>query len=347
MGASTQSTRSRRLSLVIVTMLVVLGSVPGVALAETRVDESVVVESGEVVNGDLTVIAGSVTIKGRVEGDLRAIGATVRITGTVTGDVTATGGSVVITRDGVVRGTLETAAGTVVLAGTVNGSVRAKAGTITLASRATVGGDLVSDGVLTRAAGATVGGTVRTETGVGVGSVFDVSIPKWVPLVYFFVVGLLAILLLVTIFPAFSTAVARGIADDPLRSGGAGLLTLGGMPVVLAAVAITLVGIPLSLVGLGAYLIGVLCGGLYGRYALGHYLLSERGYENRFVASLVGFLFVAVIVRVPLVGNVLNLLVMVVGFGGLAEVLYSRYRGRRTSEGEGDEYDRSQGTTSE
>ncbi|MFB6200746.1 MAG: polymer-forming cytoskeletal protein [Halorhabdus sp.] len=343
MNGTSQTARKRGV-LVVVALIVMLSVLPGVALGETRAGGSVVVEAGETVEGDLTVFAGSVTIEGTVDGDVTAFGGSVRIDGTVTGDVSVSAGSIVLGPGGTITGSLQATTGTAVLAGTVGGDVTAIAGSVELTSTATLGGDLTYDGSLDRAVGATVQGTVTETSSAGFGSVIGVSIPRWLPAAYFFAAGLLAAVLCVGLFPHFSTAVADGIIADPLRSGGAGLLVLVGWPVMLVVFAITIVGIPLAVLGALGYAVALWIASLYGRYAVGEYVLSLFEVDNRWIALLVGFVAVTVLVRVPLLGGVLQLIVVVLGLGAISDVLYRRYRDREVKS-EPDEADDSSATS--
>jgi len=67
---------------------------------------------------------------------------------------------------------------------------------------------------------------------------------------------------------------------------------------------------------------------VYGRLALGNWLLAFADVENRWAGLLVGFLVLFVLGFVPLVGGVADVLVLLLGLGALALVAYRAYRGR-------------------
>lgn len=316
----------RRHVVTILAIVVLLTAMPGVALAETRAGGAVVVGADETVDGDLEAFGGSITVRGTVDGDVQAVGGTVQIEGTVTGDVSVTAGSVVIGPDATIEGSLEGAAGDVTIAGNVAGNVEIGAGTIAVTDTAVLGGDLAYDGTLDQAPGASISGEVSQQAGLGDPSMFGTSIPAWLPGVYVFATGLLMAVILLAVFPAFSRDVADGVIHSPGRSVGVGLLALISVPIALMGLILTLVGIPLAVIGLIVSLIGLWIGGLYGRYAVGEYVLGRSGMDNRWLALLVGFLVVGIAVRLPLLGGLLNLLVMVVGLGALTDALYRRYR---------------------
>jgi cytoskeletal protein CcmA (bactofilin family) len=334
----------------LVSLLLVLSIVPGVAAAETRSGGAIVVERGETVNGDLEAFGGSVVVRGTVTGDVSAFAGDVRIEGRVGGNVEAAAGNVVVGRDATIGGNLQASAGSVRIAGTVGGNVEAAAETLTLAEGASVGGNLqagaetvrLADGSsvagnvryggdIDRADGAQVGGSVTRDEGLVVNGpvVGDLPrIPAWVGTVYGFLVNAALGVLLLAAFPAFSRRVTDRATDSPLRSGGVGLLTLLVVPFVLVVLAITIIGIPLSVIGFLLTLLAAWVGAVYGRIAIGDWLLARADVTNRWLALLVGLVVVGVGVRIPVVGGVVEFLVFLLGFGALAGTLYRTYRER-------------------
>jgi cytoskeletal protein CcmA (bactofilin family) len=312
-------------------LALVLATVPGLAAADSRVGGSVVVGPDETISGNLEAIGGSVTIYGTVNGDLTVVAGSVRIDGTVTGDVSGTAGSVVVGQDAQVN-SLDLAAGDVRIDGTVTGDATVAGETITLGPTAQVGGAVRYDGTLIEESGSVVSGPIVQESAVQVGPVTGVTIPGWIPTVYFAAVGLLAAVVLLALFPRFSDGVAQTAVSHPLRSGGAGLLALIGVPIGLVLIALTIVGIPLTIVGALAFGIGVWVGSLYGRYAIGTWLLGYAGRDNRWLALLVGLVVVTIAVAVPIIGGVVEFVVTLLGLGALSITLLQTYRGTEPGE---------------
>jgi len=329
-----------------VVLLVTLAVVPGVAAAATRTGGSVVVGADETIDenldafggsvvvrgtveGDLNAFAGTVVVQGTVEGDVMAVGGTVQILGTVGGDVEASGGTVDVGEGATVGGTLAAAGGTVAVAGTVDGDARLAGETVTLAETAVLGGELEYDGELVRADGATVEGAVTENSGIEVGPAPELTVPSGVFAVYGAIVTLLVGAFLLLVFPVFSADVARQVATEPLRTAGAGLLTTIAVPVALGLVAITIVGIPLSLAGSVAFGLLVWIGTVYGRYALGAWLLGLADTENRWLALIVGVVVVAVLSFVPILDPLVRFAVFLLGFGALVRGLLRTYTDRR------------------
>ena len=344
------SSRGRTALALLLVAAVSLAAVPAPVAAEvTRTGGTIVVEEGETVSEDLTVFGGTLVVRGtvegdvtsftgntfidgRVEGDLDAFSGNVRVNGTVAGNVSAFGGNVVLADGGRIGGSLEAAAGNVIVNGRVGGDATVGAETITVGPGADVNGDLVYDGELTRAPGAAIAGQVvqRDDLAVGPGPQGP-FLPAWFGVVYGLLVNLLLGAVLLFVFPTFSRDVAGKASADPLRSAGVGLLLFVAIPIALVLVALTLVGIPLSLTGFLVYGLLLWLSGVYGAYAVGTWLLSLADADNRWLALAVGVLVVAVLTQIPVVGGLVQFVVLLVGFGALALNLRARYRGRRAS----------------
>lgn len=332
--------------LLAVFLVLALAAVPAPAAAEeTRTGGTVIVEEGETidgdlrafagtvvvrgtVNGDLTAFAGNVFVDGQVNGNLEAFAGNVRINGTVTGDASAAGGNVFLAEGGRIGGQFEAGAGNVGVDGEVGGAARLSAETITVGPSAVVGGDLAYDGNLDLADEARVAGDVRQEDDLGVG-VGGPVVPNWVGWAYGLLVNLLLGAALLLIFPIFSANLADRAAASPLRSGGVGLLLLVGIPVLVVLLFISLVGIPLGLVGMVLFPLLLWLGYVYGSFTVGSWLLSHTDVDSRWLALLVGLLVVSVVGLVPVLGALVQFLVLLLGLGALALGLRDRYRGRR------------------
>ncbi|MFB6310945.1 MAG: polymer-forming cytoskeletal protein [Salinirussus sp.] len=334
---------ARRMLLLIGIAVIALSIAPGLAAAETRAGGTVVIGAEET-TGDLEVFGGDVVVRGTVDGDLRAFAGNVRIEGTVTGDVEAaagnvdisgtvdgnvraTAGNVQVGVDGVIRGQLEAGAGSVIIAGTV-GSLRAGAETISIAPTAAIRGDVEYDGTLDRASEARIDGTVTRNPDLSIGG----PIPQVADVVfsaYFFIVNLIVGAILLIVFPRFSAGLADRTRNRPGMTGIVGLGTLIATPIILVLVAVTIVGIPLSLVGFLGYLAAIWLGIVYGRYVLGVWLLSLAGYANRWAALLLGLVVMVVVTRLPIIGGLADLAVLVWGLGALVMGLTAAYRNRR------------------
>ncbi|WP_254766255.1 bactofilin family protein [Salinilacihabitans rarus] len=337
----------RRLLVVVLTAVVVLGSLPGAALAqsESGVGGTVVVAEGETVDevsvvagtvivdgtvtGDVSALAGNVYVRGDVGGDVSVATGNLEITGTVEGGVSAGAGNVLIGEDAVVGGAFEVGAGQVTIEGELAGDATIGAETITLGESASVGGDLRYGGDLRGNTDAVAGGITEDSTlGMEIAPTLQ-PFAGWVVAVYAFVLNLLLGAALLAVFPRFSAGVADRVATEPLRTGLAGLGVLVGVPLLIAALAITIVGIPVALAVALAFGFLVWVGIVYGRFAVAAWLLSYADVDNRWLALVVGLAGAALLVRIPFLGDLLNFLIFLLGLGALSVGLYVRARGGR------------------
>lgn len=334
-------------------VLVSLAAVPTpVAADETRTGGTIVIEASETVeddvtafggtvivrgtiNGDLAAFAGNVFVDGEVNGNLEAFAGNVRINGTVTGDASTFGGNVFLEEDARVGGQLDAAGGNVVVEGEIGGDAQLGASTITVGQSAIIGGDLRYDGELDRAEGAQIAGEVRQDSSLGADEQFGGPlVPNWAGWLYGFLVNLVLGAVVLLVFPRFSTGLAERAASAPLRSGGVGLLAFVGIPIVSILLFISLVGIPLGLIAILVFPILLWFGYVYGAFSVGAWLLSLADTENKWLALLAGLLLVSLVGFVPILGGLVQFLVLLLGLGALALALRDRYRGRRAARAE-------------
>jgi uncharacterized protein HemY len=70
-------------------------------------------------------------------------------------------------------------------------------------------------------------------------------------------------------------------------------------------------------------------GYVYGSFAVGSWLLSLADAENRWLALFVGLLAVSLVGLIPILGGLVQFVVLLLGLGALGRGLRNRYRGRR------------------
>jgi hypothetical protein len=188
--------RSVSPKLAILLLLVFMLPGAGVARAETRLSDSVVVSQaldddlyamgGEVridgtvagavavaagsariagdVAGDVMVAGGRIDLGGGVGDDLRAAGGDIRVAGFVTDQATIAGGSVVIASGSAIGGRTWIAAGDVEMAGQIGGKLRVVAGHAVISGR--VAGDVeVAAREIRVESGAVIGGDLVWRSG--------------------------------------------------------------------------------------------------------------------------------------------------------------------------------------
>lgn len=319
--------------------------IPGVAVAQSGVGGTTVVESDETVSsisgvygtiivegtvtGDVSGVAGNVVIEegGTVQGNLDVAAGNIQIVGTVEGDVSAGSGTIHLAESGVVGGTFDVGAADVRIDGTIEGDASIGADTIHLGEEASLAGSLTYDGTLEGNTDAVAGEITRDRT-LGVGLATDVQpFLSWVFAINAFLLNLLLGAVLLGLFPRFSDDVSRRVASQPLQSGAIGFGTLVLVPVILVLIALSIVGIPITIVGALLFAVVAWIGLVYGRFAIGVWLLSYTEVDNRWIALLVGLLVAVVLWQVPVVGGLLNFLIFLLGLGALVNGLYIRRRG--------------------
>lgn len=334
---------------IVVALLLPLGTATVAAQPSQDAGGTVVVEQGETadgidavsgtiivrgtVTGDVSSAAGSVhvTETGLVEDDIDAAAGTVRIDGTIGDDVDAAGGSVEVSETGHIEGDLEVGSGHLSIDGRIDGSVTAGADTIEIGPNAEVGGEFRYDAeTFDRHPDATIHGEIVRDSGLH-GTTgppnLDFLLPSWLWTGYGLLANVLLGALLLAVFPAFTSRVADRVADDPVVTGGAGLLTVVGVPVALLVFAVTIVGLPISIVGALGFAFTLWVAAVYGQYAVGAWALGNLGHDNRWLALVVGLVGFAVLGAVPLLGGLLEFAALLLGLGAIAIDLRDAYRG--------------------
>lgn len=357
----------RRAVAAVLVCIVVLGTVPGVAAAETRAGGTVVVEEGTSVDG-LQAFGGSVVVRGTVNGDLQAFGGSVviaesgavtgdvqvaagslSIAGTVGGNVEAATGSVDIESTAVIGGDLRAGAETVTIAGTVQGTVEAGSETLRLTDTAVVNGDVRhgEDTTYSAAEGATVTGAVVAvddlNVDVGIGPIPIPNVAGWLVTIYGAIFLLIVGAVLLAAFPRFTDGVADRVADSPVRTAGTGLLGVLGVLAGVVVLFITILGIPLALIALLLFVLAVIAAVALGQYAIGAWTLSLAEVDNRWAALVVGVVGVTLVSQVPYVGWVFDVAAFALGFGALLLGVWTVWQ-ERGDDGEADQSEADTGT---
>jgi cytoskeletal protein CcmA (bactofilin family) len=359
-------TSARHLALGIVAVFAVLGSSIG-SLAALVTTDRYIVTVDDVVTEDQYVTAVSAIVEGTIEGDLTVFAGSVTIRGEVTGNVNvASSGTVVIEDTGIVGGSLNGATFKVSIKGAVTNDVFVTSGSVVVEQSGEIGRDLMTFGVSTVIDGdvkrdvrgrtawmnidGSVGGDVDVATqklDVGATATIDgdvvyrsaldagisdeasiggtvTRLPAQSNFVYgiilmlanvigflgFLVAGLVALWL----FRSTASHATGAMLRRPIRSFLVGLATIVAVPFVVVLLAATLVGIPLAVIVLLFAGVGFIIGPVPAVTALGNRLLFRRG--GLFGAFLLGaVLWRLGIWLIPLVGGALYLIALVWGVG--------------------------------
>src|SRR4030042_3742539 len=117
-----------------------LAAVPVMA-ADIRGGETIIVASGEVVNGDMYLAASDITINGTVNGDVWAVARTITVNGTINGAVTA--GAQTIAINGTVARSARIHGQALIVNGSIKTDLFAFGATVDITDKAKVGSDLI------------------------------------------------------------------------------------------------------------------------------------------------------------------------------------------------------------
>ncbi|QZA88020.1 polymer-forming cytoskeletal protein [Salinarchaeum sp. IM2453] len=338
------SASQRHIFVFVISTLLVVGLFPGVVSAQSGFGDKVTVESGEnvssvegvfgtiivegTVTGDISGFAGDIVVRenGVVEGNIEAFAGSIDIAGTVRGDVSSGAGSVRVTETGVVEGDFNVGAGSVQIDGAIQGDARIGAATIQLGDTAIINGSLTYDGELSGNLDAVQGDITRDRSIAPMFFGDFQPVSTWVFAIGGFILNFFLGALLLGLFPKFSDRVSDRVETDPIRSGLTGLGILIGAPIILIIVALTVIGIPISIAGLFVFLLTIWIGTIYGRFAIGDWLLSLADVNNRWAALLAGLLLAAILWQIPVIGGLVNFIITLLGLGALVLRLITRRR---------------------
>lgn len=307
------------------------------------------------VNGDLLVAGGTVTIRGAVQEDIRVVGGSVTIAPSeLGGSVSVAAGEVRITEPAVIGENLAAAAGSLIISAPVENNINAAAGKITIAERvggnvmtsveslslspqASISGNLTywSDNDAEISPDASVSGNVKRNDPVttgfyGAAEGADAALKaiavgfKIADFIVSFIIGLLFIYL----FPIATKKVTENISAKPLISSLVGLAALILIPIVAFLFALTLFGIPLSILIFFLYLILLYTSRIYFAVFLGQKIFQSvrQGAPADFWILLVGLFAYFVLTLIPILGTIIQMIVVIVSFGALLITDFEYYK---------------------
>lgn len=302
------------------------------------------------VGSKLGAAGGTVTIDAAVGGDVGAAGGEVRIAknGSVGGGAHVTAGHVAV--DGVVRGSLHVEAESLTINGEVQGDVDADAARLVLGPGAKIGGGMTysSTGDIEKSEGATIGGAVvRRDTASIARDAATSGTAKTAMAIIAFAATLLAFVVVLgtgaiflSVAPIFSVEAPDRVRASPGRSLGMGLLTVVGAPIIAVLFFITIVGIPVGVLIFALYPLALLLGLVVGVLWVASWgaQLAKRQ-PPATVPRAIGYfalalLAVTIVSKLPVLGGVLCVLLLVMGVGALEVELFRRLRsGSRATAG--------------
>lgn len=326
--------------------------VPACAIT-LRSDGTVTIPPGQIINDDLVVSGGTVTMSGTVLNDLVVAAGTANVDGQVRGDLIVAGGTVnvrqpvggtiyvaggtvnlsslvgrnLVVAGGTVNGErtvrvgrdLVVSGGTVTMAGTVTRDLRGSIGTFTLTNTARVGRDLIVSARKAHiASGAIIGGqrvVTRTQQREHRGR--GAGIVGWI--IWRLIMGI-GLYIVGAIFIALAprmTAQAEGVLRvHPWASLLTGLILLIVVPFAAALIMFFIVTIPLSLILLALYAILLFLSPIFAALLIGH-LILRRPTASPYLALLIGLVIITLLRLIPFLGGLVHFLAILFGLGAL------------------------------
>jgi len=317
------------------------------------VNGDVVVAGGQLnlegdISADVLAAGGTITLRGAIADDARLAGGDIRVAGSIGDDLIAAGGRLHLSPaariagrallaggdirvDGQVSEELRVSGGRVVISGAVDGDVRLWAEQIVIEDSAQINGSLYyrSAQPAMIAEGARIQGqVVHTPVDVDLRPIAAAAL--FAGLMILLSVMLTAVVLYL-LFPDFSLDASRKIRAEAGQSLLIGLAVFAGIPVLTVILFSTAVGIWLGLMLLALYLALLLGGYFVGALSIGTAVLNmmhktDAGKALHAAALAVALLVLAIVNLVPLLGSLINWLVMLAGAGAVSRKLYLSYR---------------------
>ncbi len=302
------------------------------------------------IKGDLAAAGATVSIEQAVAGYVMAVGRTVEVNGPVQNDLWAAGASVAINSSvgdnamlagrevnlhssaavrgdariaagtvdvkGPVRGNLGIAARTAQIGSEVGGSVDARVQRLKLLPGAVIRGDLIVRGSHPPeiSPNAPVLGKIQFNK-IAAGNHWS-----WLWWWFFSFTALLTLGFgALALSPGWANHVAGMIRARPGASALTGLMGLLLVPIIAGLLLVTVIGIPLAVILLALYVVAILLSGVFVDYLIGGWLLSQiqRGNTSPWARIAVGALVVSLLMSLPWIGGIVQLIVLLIGFGAL------------------------------
>ena len=316
------------------------------------VQGDVVVAGGQLnlegnVLADVVAAGGAIGLRGTVGDDARLAGGNVRVLARVGDDLIAAGGRVLIAQTTEVGGSAWLTAGDVIMGGTIRQELHASGGKVTISGTVNGNTEIWADRVEIDST-AVINGNLHYRSPhparIANGAIIKGKVnhtPVEVPLAPFvaglFITCLILLLgimitaiVLYLAFPGVAERCSESIRNQPWLSLGIGLAVLAGVPVVIVMLLSTGLGAILALLLLAVYLVMLLSGYITGVWFVAdtgmRKLKKENASKTACVVSLVLAIVVLSIVNIiPLIGNLVNWLVLLAGMGALNREMVRAY----------------------
>ncbi|MEA3324334.1 MAG: hypothetical protein U9Q37_04250 [Euryarchaeota archaeon] len=286
------------------------------------------------VDDDAWITGGSLIIDGEIGDDLRAAGGAIHLRGSVADNAMIAGGTIAASSNSAVGGDLDVAGGSieitghvgrdlscgggsVVLGGAVDGNATIFADDIRILQSARIQGDLeyTSDKEIEIPAGTVMGDVVYKRSEKKVEDIYSKITSSIISFLSILLIGLL----MVRFAGNTTIRVSDTIATHILKSLGSGVLLLIAIPLIALILMITLIGLPLGLIVLFAYIVILYISKIFVGLAIGRRIVTyaKKEISSPYWHLVVGLIVIAFATKLPLVGFLISLIVILVGLGAL------------------------------
>jgi len=286
------------------------------------------------VDDDAWIAGGSLIIDGEIGDDLRAAGGDIHLRGSVADNAMIAGGTITASSNSDVGGDLDVAGGSikiaghvgsdlscgggsVVIGGAIDGNATIYADDIRILQSARIKGDLkyTSDMEIEIPAGTVMGDVVYKRSEKKVEDIYSKTTSSIISFLSILLIGLL----MVRFTGNTTIMVSDTIATQILKSLGSGVLLLIAIPLVAMILMITVIGIPLGLIVLVSYMVILYISKIFVGLAIGRHILTYAKQEisSPYWHLVVGLIVIAFATKLPLIGFLISLIVILAGLGAL------------------------------
>lgn len=291
------------------------------------IPDDVIASGGTVTVGapvdSLTVAGGVVTVNAPIRGDVIAAGGTLIINGDVGGKVLAAGGEIEVN-------------GNATNALITGSTVRIGKDAVIKRDAVIAAGDVTNEGSVLH--NLTVSGGTFNNTGTAGNVTFEQEQEPAFPLPGLFsvlaAVGFLILgLLLVRAFPAPFMTVVRQVEGSPVVLTVVGFFAIIVSAIILLILGLTIIGFPLALVGGLLFIVALMLSSLFVAYALGDVILSRTRWKpGPMGVFVVGFVILQLLIFIPLLGALVQVVAVSLGYGGLLYAIRGAWPSRTGGE---------------
>jgi len=284
------------------------------------------------VQDDVFAAGGVVDINAPVD-SLMAAGGTVTVNAPVKGDVVVAGGHVVV--HSTIGGKLVAAGGTVDVDSDIGTNAVIAGGTVAIGRSTVVGKDAaISAGTVTNAGHVNGKLMVRAqnfENSGYAGSVdfrptrqsYNLSQLLELFSILFSIGWLILGLIIIRCAPARYAVVLGEVRKSPVVKAVVGFVAIIVAIIVCVILALTLIGIPIAATGFLLVVLGLIVSVLFVSSVFGELVLSWLKYQGKdWVAFIIGFVILQILFRIPIIGPIIAVIVICLGFGALLYAVY-------------------------